>query len=55
MKVNQEFLTFWNFFQNKTRNELIEKLAIPLMKNGYGEYLLNILKYRGRFYTCKNE
>mgnify|MGYP003588395534 FL=1 len=26
----------------------LEKLAEPLMKNGYGKYLMDILKYDGR-------
>jgi len=29
-------------------NEQVEKLARPLMKNGYGSYLLDMLKYYGR-------
>ena len=27
--------------------EQLEKLAQPLIKNGYGQYLLDILKYEG--------
>jgi len=29
--------------------EQVEKLAQPLMKNGYGQYLMNMLKYEGKW------
>ena len=29
--------------------EEVEKLARPLMKNGYGQYLMNMLKYEGKW------
>jgi glucose-1-phosphate thymidylyltransferase len=34
------------FVQNWIDAAAVEKLAAPLSKNGYGQYLLNLLKQR---------
>ena len=51
MSAQQEkhLLTFWprwNRRQGWINSAQLEKLALPLAKNGYGQYLINLLKQK---------